>query len=291
MRRAAEGFRELQTCPSALPVKPTPPNQAFRKPSMVLEDFIRDAARHPTGQTPQTLQDVADRRINLDSHAATATRNDLFTPRIVWRLRWLSMRQVQLIPALLPLPRVVAACQDYTDALCESVGRLYRELPHDRPQPMILAQYFAESVDFWKVLSRQLNHLEIEPLHWIERDVEALLWIRLCTFYACATVTRSGRARSRREVSDILANALTDLATPNTIRLRIAPAIDRDLKTADRWAAFCAVREPLQSIPGRTDEEDPPIPARSMGLTGESRGPSASGAGARSTDGGARRSR
>lgn len=209
---------------------------------MTIEAYIREVASDPVGQIPRSLEDVISRRVKLDGYAADTTGDSRFTPRIVWRLAWLCLRQLQLIPPLLPDARVIAACTEYSEHLIAFAGRLNRELPHDSPQPGILRQYFAESADFWRSLEALVNRNRVGRLDWIDRDVASLLWIRLCIFYSSASVTHQGRARSRREIADILTKALAGLSSPTSIRLRVAPAIERDLEFADRWADLCGAR-------------------------------------------------
>jgi hypothetical protein len=209
---------------------------------MSLEEYIRGVASNPIGQTPRTLQDVVDRRIALDRYAADTLIDTRFTPRVVWRLAWLSFRQVQLVPPLLPHSRITDLCKTYADHLVDWAGKLNRAFPADTPEPRILRQYFAESVDFWSALNDLVDAIQVGPLGWTERDVASLLWIRLCVFYTCASITQQGRPRSRREIAEILTRALAGYSSPTSIRLRVAPAIERDLKLADRWAEFCSAR-------------------------------------------------
>jgi hypothetical protein len=227
---------------------------------MTIDAYIRSVASEPVGHVPRTLEDVMSRRIKLDAYATDTTGDTRFTPRVVWRLAWLSLRQLQLIPTLLPDARVTAACAAYSEHLIAFAGRLNRELPHDAPQPKILRQYFAESADFWRSLEALVQRIGVGRLEWIERDVASLLWIRLCIFYACVSVTQPGRLRSRREIAEILANALTEFTSATSIRLRVAPAIERDLELADRWADLCGAR--WRSGGAAISVEMPRAPAR-----------------------------
>lgn len=207
-----------------------------------LDSYLQRATTEPVNAPPRTLQDVIARRVTLDGYAAEAERDSPFPARMVWRLAWLSVRQVQLVPTLLPDPEAGAECSRYTAQLMDFAAWLYRDLPHDTPQPGILSSYFQESFEFWRSLGEVVNRRGSESLEWLEHDVAALLWIRLCTIYCCFSVTQQGRMRTRRALAEILARALEQGANPNTLRLRTVPAIERELTSGDGWAAQCAKR-------------------------------------------------
>lgn len=212
--------------------------------STSLTQYLQRVSGNPVGKTPRTLQDVVARRVELDAYAASTEIDTPFTPRVVWRLAWLSVRQVQLVATILPDPQVMTACDGYVQHLMDFAAWLCRDLPNDTPEPGLLSRYFAESVEFWGALQAVLARNATEPLEWMEQDVTTLLWIRFCTFYCCASVTRQGRMRSRRELAEILADAVEQAPNPNTLRLRTAPLIERELEHADQWAALCARRRP-----------------------------------------------
>jgi len=212
--------------------------------STTLTQYLKRVAKNPIGKVPRTLQDVVDRRVELDSYAARTEVDTPFTPRVVWRLAWLSVRQVQLVATILPDPQIVAACHGYVQQLIDFARWLHRDLPNDTPRPGLLSRYFAESAAFWGELQARLPSSDAEPLEWMEQDVTTLLWIRFSTFYCCASVTQQGRQRSRRELAEILAEADDQVSNPTTLRLRTAPLIEREFEHADRWAALCARRLP-----------------------------------------------
>lgn len=212
--------------------------------STFLAQYLHRVSGNPIGKIPSTLQDVVARRAELDAYAASTEIDTPFTPRVVWRLAWLSLRQVQLVPTILPDPQVVTACNGYARQLMDFAAWLNRDLPNDEPEPGLLSRYFAESAAFWGELQDMLTRITTEPLEWLEQDVATLLWIRFSIFYCCASVTQQGRQRSRRELAEILAEAIDQAPNPNTLRLRTAPLIEREFEHADRWAALCARRPP-----------------------------------------------
>jgi len=215
--------------------------------SKSLTQYLEGVSGNPIGKVPRTLQDVAARRVELDGYAANSEVDTPFTPRIVWRLAWLSVRQVQLVATILPDPQVMMACNGYVQRLMDFAGWLHRDLPNDTPEPGLLSQYFAESAEFWSELQDMLARSNTEPLEWMEHHVNTLLWIRFSTFYCCASSTQQGRQRSRRELAEILAKAVEQAPNPNTLRLRTAPQIEREFEHADRWAAVCASRRSTKS--------------------------------------------
>lgn len=210
--------------------------------STSLTQYLLRVSKHPIGNAPRTLQEVVARRVDLDAYAARTEIDTPFTPRVVWRLAWLSARQVQLVATIFPDPQVVTACNGYVQQLMDFAAWLYRDMANDTPEPGLLSRHFAESAEFWSELQALLARTGTGPLEWLEQDVATLLWIRFCTFYCCASVTRQGRMRSRREVAEILAEAVDLAPNPNTLRLRTAPLIERELEHADHWAALCANR-------------------------------------------------
>lgn len=210
--------------------------------STFLSLYLQQVSGNPVGKTPRTLQDVVARRVELDSYAAQTEIDTPFTPRIIWRLAWLSVRQVQLVATIMPDRLVVAACNRYVQHLMDFAGWLHRDLPNDVPEPGLLSRYFTESAEFWTELRDLLLRDGTPPLEWMDNDVTTLLWIRFCIFYSCASITQQGRKRSRRELAEILANAVDQAPNPNTLRLRTAPVIERELVHADHWAALCARR-------------------------------------------------
>jgi len=212
--------------------------------STFLAQYLQRVSGNPIGKIPSTLQDVVARRAELDAYAASTEIDTPFTPRIVWRLAWLSVRQVQLVASVLPDPRIVTACNGYVQQLMDFAAWLHRDLHNDEPMPGLLSRYFAESAAFWGALQNMLAQTTSEPLEWLEQDVATLMWIRFSIFYCCASVTQQGRQRSRRELAEILSQAVDQAPNPNTLRLRTAPLIEREFEHADQWAALCSRRPP-----------------------------------------------
>jgi hypothetical protein len=208
--------------------------------STFLAQYLQRVSGNPIGKIPRTLQDVIARRVELDTYAANTEIDTPFTPRIVWRLAWLSVRQVQMVATILPDRDVVTHCNGYVQHLIDFAAWLRRDLPNDTPEPGLLSQYFAESAGFWSELHDMLVRSNMQPLEWMEHQVTTLLWIRFSTFYCCASITQQGRPRSRRELAEILARAVEQSPNLNTLRLRTAPLIEREFAHADRWAALCA---------------------------------------------------
>jgi len=205
-----------------------------------LADYVKRASRISVGHQPSTVQAFVARqaalsRMNLETPPAERVRS-----RIMWRLAWLTLRSLLLIPSRLGEESVVALCEAYMTEL-----RAYARARRADPEPLALREGILRTsteIDcrYWGLMADRIEQLSLPPLQWLDRDKEELLWIRFCGLSAVAAWTLEGRQRSRREIAEIMAAAAIGPENATTIRLRLLPEVDEALQSADRWAAGLA---------------------------------------------------
>jgi hypothetical protein len=211
--------------------------EAACRPDMVSSKFIEQIASHETGREPVTVQDVVRRRLEIDRQILTTLGDEPRPGLLIWRLAWLRHRQALLIPSLISDERIVERCFGYSKELRSLARQIWSDTPDGAEWKHCLRPLLERSLEFWRALDQQLQAKHLGDARWLRRDVDELLWIRFGVLYISACITRERRWRSRRELAQILCGATVPRVTPNSVRLRLLPRIEADMKTADAWAA------------------------------------------------------
>jgi hypothetical protein len=202
-----------------------------------LAAYVKRTSRFSVGSEPRTVQAYVARQAALSRQNLENPPAERVGSRIMWRLTWLELRAVLLIPSRLGEESVADLCETYMTDL-----RAYARARHADPEPLTLRKgilSMAMEIDsrHWSLISDRIERLKLPPLAWLDRDMEELLWIRFCSLSAIAAWTLEGRERSRREVAEIMAAAGIGPESATTIRLNLLPEVDQALQSADRWAA------------------------------------------------------
>lgn len=162
------------------------------------------------------------------------------TPQTVWRYAWLLHRQALLVPTVIGEEIVHMLCLEYARAMRAIAADAHANPAPHTPYRGALLPLVAASMGLWSALATHMDEAQLAARGWSDRDRHEFSWLNFCMLALRVSCGPDDRARSRRVLSELLAQIQQPERSASTIRLKLLPHAERYFEAADQWATSLA---------------------------------------------------